>query len=330
MRWAGLILLIWSPCLALAAEPRVVLAVHGGAGALPRAEMSAEREAGLRSDMRRALQHGHEVLDAGGSALDTVTAVVVVLEDSPWFNAGRGAVLNANGQAELDASIMRGQDRGAGAVAALTTIKNPILAARAVMERSDNVMLAGAGAEAFALAKGLTQVDPEYFITPLREAELERARVSAGAGAASTTPAARSSSRIGTVGAVALDGNGHLAAATSTGGRTNKRWGRIGDAPIIGAGTWADAGCAVSSTGWGEYFIRLAVAHEICARQRLRGDPLDAAAKAVLDEVKAAGGDGGVIALDAQGRASLPYNTAGMVRGTLDEHGEIEIAIWED
>jgi beta-aspartyl-peptidase (threonine type) len=314
--------------VAATANPRVVLAIHGGAGTLPRDQISAAEEAGMRADLKRALTAGHAVIEEGGSALDAVTAAVVILEDSPRYNAGRGAVLNAEGVAELDAAIMEGLTRRAGAVAGLTRVRNPILLARKVMEDSPHVMLFGAGAEAFAASVGVELVDPGYFVTPRRRAELKAAK--ARERASSDAAWRRSPFHIGTVGAVALDRDGRLAAATSTGGRTNKRWGRVGDAPIIGAGTWADANCAVSATGWGEYFIRVGVAHSICARVAFKGESVAAAADAVLADVVSLGGDGGVIVLDAAGNAALRYNTGGMARGTVDEEGRIEIRLWED
>jgi beta-aspartyl-peptidase (threonine type) len=310
------------------AESRIVLAIHGGAGALPRSETSAELEAGMRADLERALKAGHAVLEAGGSALDATMASIVVLEDSPLYNAGRGAVLNAEGAAELDAAIMEGHTRRAGAVAGLTRVRNPILLSRKVMEESPHVMLVGAGAEAFAASVGIELVDPGYFVTPRRRAELERAKARERASADAAWR--RSPFHIGTVGAVALDREGRLAAGTSTGGRTNKRWGRVGDVPVIGAGTWADARCAVSATGWGEYFIRVGVAHAICARVAYKGESVATAADAVLADVAGLGGDGGVIVLDADGNATLPYNTGGMARGTVDADGRIDIRIWED
>jgi beta-aspartyl-peptidase (threonine type) len=327
------VLLILSVALALGpsvatAAPRVVLAIHGGAGTLPRAELGPELEAGMRADLARALKAGHAVIAKGGSALDAATAAVVILEDSPLFNAGRGSVLNAEGVAELDAAIMEGHTRRAGAVAGLTRVRNPVLLARRVMEDSPHVMLIGAGAEAFADSVGIALVEPGYFVTPRRRAELEaaKARERESAGAAWR----RSPFHIGTVGAVALDRDGRLAAATSTGGRTNKRWGRVGDVPVIGAGTWADAGCAVSATGWGEYFIRVGVAHAICARVAFKGESVEAAAAAVLADVADLGGDGGVIVLDPRGNATLPYNTHGMARGTIDAEGRVDIRLWED
>ncbi|HET9482789.1 MAG TPA: isoaspartyl peptidase/L-asparaginase [Xanthomonadales bacterium] len=311
---------------AMSANP-VRLVVHGGAGTMSRAELSAEREAAIRSDLERALRAGHEVLAKGGSSLDAVTKTVVVLEDSPYFNAGKGAVFGADGRNELDASIMHGATRKAGAVAGVHAVKNPILLARAVMEKSAHVMLTGDGAEAFAKSVGIELVDPKYFRTEERWEQLQKAK------AAEKSPHAAldRSGYFGTVGALALDRAGHLAAATSTGGMTNKRWGRVGDSPIIGAGTWADERCAVSGTGWGEFFIRAAVAHDICARVAYKGDSLaDAANAVVMDVVPALGGDGGVIALDAKGNFAMPFNTQGMYRGTIDDAGKVTIAIFRD
>lgn len=320
--------LLCSLSLALVSLPAVsaqtVLVIHGGAGALSKERIGEVREAEIRDTLRRVAEAGREQLAAGRPALDVVTAVVRELEDSPLFNAGRGAVLNAEGYAELDAAIMDGATRDVGSVAAVHRTRNPILLARAVLADSDIVMLAGPGADAYGKAKRIPQVSREWFRTPQRLEEWKSAR------------AVRSSARpdparqIGTVGAVALDREGRLAAATSTGGRTNKPVGRIGDAPVIGAGTWADASCGVSATGWGEYFIRLAVAHEICARVAYRGESVGQAANGVLDEVKALGGDGGVIVLDADGNAALPYNTGGMYRAAVRADGTVEVAIWAE
>ncbi|MCE3002709.1 MAG: isoaspartyl peptidase/L-asparaginase [Xanthomonadaceae bacterium] len=303
----------------------IVLLVHGGAGAL-RSESTPERDAAAKAEIERALRAGWTVLKDGGSALDAVTVPVRILEDSPLFNAGKGAVLNNAGQAELDASIMEGHTRRAGAVAGLHTVKNPILLARAVMEQSPHVMMIGDGAEQFARQQGLELVEPSYFIVPERQRQLERAKAREKAKAGAIDPKATK----GTVGAVALDRQGRLAAATSTGGMTNKRYGRVGDVPIIGAGTYADAQCAVSSTGWGEFFIRVGVARDICARVAYRGTPIDRAADEVLAEVKALGGDGGVIVLGADGRFALPYNSEGMYRGSIDADGKVTIAIFND
>lgn len=306
----------------------IVLAVHGGAGTMPRAELSAEREAAVRADLTRALRAGHAVIAQGGSSLDAVTRAIVVLEDSPYFNAGKGAVFNHDGVNELDASIMDGATRRAGAVAGLHRIRNPVLLARAVMEKSPHVMMAGEGAEAFAKSIGFEFVDPAYFRTEERWQQLQMALAAEKAQASATLPA---TAYFGTVGAVARDAKGQLAAATSTGGMTNKRWGRIGDAPVIGAGTYASAQCAVSATGWGEFYIRAAVAHDICARMAYRGDSVRAAAEeVVLKVVPALGGDGGVIALDANGRVAMPFNTEGMYRGTIDADGKVRTAIYRD
>lgn len=306
----------------------IVLAVHGGAGTMPRAELSAEREAAVRADLTRALRAGHAVIAQGGSSLDAVTRAIVVLEDSPYFNAGKGAVFNHDGVNELDASIMDGATRRAGAVAGLHRIRNPVLLARAVMEKSPHVMMAGEGAEAFAKSIGFEFVDPAYFRTEERWQQLQMALAAEKAQASATLPA---TAYFGTVGAVARDAKGQLAAATSTGGMTNKRWGRIGDAPVIGAGTYASEQCAVSATGWGEFYIRAAVAHDICARMAYRGDSVRAAAEeVVLKVVPALGGDGGVIALDASGRVAMPFNTEGMYRGTIDADGKVRTAIYRD
>jgi len=306
----------------------IVLAVHGGAGTMPRAELSAEREAAVRADLTRALRAGHAVIAQGGSSLEAVTRAVVVLEDSPYFNAGKGAVFNHVGVNELDASIMDGATRRAGAVAGLHRIRNPVLLARAVMEQSPHVMMAGEGAEAFAKSIGFEFVDPAYFRTEERWQQLQKALAAEKAQASAALPP---TTYFGTVGAVARDAKGQLAAATSTGGMTNKRWGRVGDSPVIGAGTYANAQCAVSATGWGEFYIRAAVAHDICARMAYRGDSVRAAAEeVVLKVVPALGGDGGVIALDASGRVAMPFNTEGMYRGTIDADGKVRTAVYRD
>lgn len=317
---------------AAAETPRTALAIHGGAGTMSRADLTPEREREIRAALDAALDAGDAVLRAGGSALDAVSASVVVLEDSPHFNAGKGAVFNAEGVNELDASIMDGATLRAGSVAGLHRIRNPILLARAVMERSRHVMLIGEGAETFARSVGIEWVDPAYFRTDHRWEALQRAKAAeAAADAAGAADALPSSAYFGTVGAVALDAQGRLAAATSTGGMTNKRWGRVGDAPIIGAGTYADTGCAVSATGWGEFFIRLAVAHDICARIAYRGDSLARAADAVvMQRVPELGGDGGVIALDAQGNIAMPFNTAGMYRAWRRADGSRATAIFRE
>ena len=312
---------------AWAEDSPTALVIHGGAGVIDRSALSAEEEKAVRADLDRALDAGHAALADGGAALDAVTAAVRVLEESPWFNAGKGAVFNAVGGHELDAAIMEGHTRRAGAVAGVSTVRSPILLSRAVMERSPHVMLAGAGAEKFADDHpDIERVAPDWFDTDRRREQLEKARQREQAG-----QAALSVTYFGTVGAVALDKHGHIAAATSTGGMTNKRWGRIGDAPIIGSGTWADAGCGVSGTGWGEFYIRSAAAHDICARVAYRGDSLAAASGEVINGiVPGLGGDGGAIALDASGNIAMPFNTSGMYRGWVKPDGSRGTAIFRD
>lgn len=303
------------------------LVIHGGAGVIERRALSVEDERSVRRELDRALDAGNAVLQEGGSALDAVTASIGVLEESPWFNAGKGAVFNAAGGHELDASIMEGHTRRAGAVAGLSTVRSPIRLARAVMEHSPHVMMAGAGAEAFADTRpDIARVRPDWFDTDRRREQLESARKREKAG-----QAALSTSYFGTVGAVALDAQGHIAAATSTGGMTNKRYGRVGDAPIIGAGNWADDRCGVSGTGWGEFYIRAAVAHDICARVAYRGDTLAVAAEAVVNgEVVKLGGDGGAIALDRDGNIAMPFNTSGMYRAWIKPDGSRGTAVFRD
>lgn len=308
------------------AESRTALVIHGGAGTISRDAMSAEREAEIRADLDRALDAGHAVLDGGGSALDAVTAAIVVLEDSPHFNAGKGAVFNADGIHELDASIMDGSTLAAGAIAGVHRVRNPVTLARKVMEDSPHVMLIGEGAESFGRTAGVDFVEPDYFRTEHRWQQLQDARDREASNIAPPREYA-----YGTVGAVALDAEGRIAAATSTGGMTNKRWGRVGDAPIIGAGTYANAQCGVSATGWGEYFIRLAVAHDICARMAYGGASLaEAADEVVMKRVPELGGDGGVIGLDAEGNMHLPFNTGGMYRGWVRPDGSRGTAIFAD
>jgi len=300
------------------------LAIHGGAGTLPRAEMGREAEIKYRAGLREAIDAGFAVLQAGGTSLDAVTRAVVLLEDNPLFNAGRGAVFTLDGRNELDAAIMDGSDLRAGAVCCLTRIKNPIELARAVMEQSEHVMLAGPGAEEFALSRGFSFVPQSYFHTPERWKQLERIR-SGDAGLSALTI-----SHVGTVGAVALDAQGRLAAATSTGGMTGKRYQRIGDSPIIGAGTYADdRSCAVSATGHGEVFIRAAVAHDICSRVRFGGRSLsEAVREVVLEELTALRGEGGVIAIDPRGEIAMEFNSEGMFRASRRAGEEPQIAIY--
>jgi beta-aspartyl-peptidase (threonine type) len=321
----SLILTLLLPLSALA-EDRYALVIHGGAGTLSREAIGDELDAEIRADLNRALDAGEAVLKDGGASLDAVVAAVRVLEDSPHFNAGKGAVFTHEGRNELDASIMDGATLRAGAIAGVRTVRNPITLARAVMEHSPHVMLIGDGAESFAKAQDIEQVDPAYFRTERRWQQLQEV-LGRERAQASIPP----STYFGTVGAVALDQAGKLAAATSTGGMVNKRWGRVGDAPIIGAGTYADARCGVSATGWGEFFIRLAVAHDICARMKYAGASLASAADAVvMEEVPKLGGDGGVIAMDESGAIRMPHNTAGMYRGWISVDGERGVAIFAD
>jgi L-asparaginase / beta-aspartyl-peptidase len=302
------------------------LAIHGGAGTLPRAEMSSDRERLYRAALTAALAAGYSVLESGGTSLDAVTRAVAALEDDPLFNAGRGAVFTIDGQNELDASIMDGATLRAGAVSGVTHIKNPIELARTVMDHSDYVLLAGSGAEEFALTRGFQLVPRSYFHTAERWRQLERIR----AGDGELSP--RTLSHVGTVGAVARDSHGRLAAATSTGGMTGKRYGRVGDSPLIGAGTYADQrSCAVSATGHGEIFIRAGVAHDICARMRFGGRTLDQAVReVVLEELPALGGEGGVIAMDRRGQVAMEFNSEGMFRASRVHGGEAKVAIYRD
>jgi beta-aspartyl-peptidase (threonine type) len=316
------------PAAAHGDQPMISIAIHGGAGVISRAAMTPENERAYHADLGRALDAGYEVLAQGGSSLDAVVAAVKILEDSPLFNAGKGAVFNHAGANELDASIMDGATQRAGAVAGLRHVRNPIDLARLVMDRSPHVMLVGEGAEEFALEQGMELVPGSYFHTERRWQQLEEAQRAERT--AFLSPAQEDIGFFSTVGAVARDGKGNLAAATSTGGMTNKRWGRVGDSPIIGAGTYADnASCAVSATGSGEYFIRAVVAHEICARVRLTGASAAAAARDVIQgRLKDIGGDGGVIVVDSRGALALEFNTEGMFRGARDSGGRREIAIY--
>ncbi|HVP28469.1 MAG TPA: isoaspartyl peptidase/L-asparaginase [Myxococcota bacterium] len=285
-----------------------VIAIHGGAGVIRQADFTRHR-AGLS----RALEAGWAILERGGSSLDAVTAAVVVLEDDPHFNAGRGAVYDADEKHELDASIMDGATLRAGGVTVVSRIRNPILAARAVMEHSPHVLLAGRGAERFARRHGVALAPASYFHTRSRLAALRR----------------NLAQHHGTVGAVARDRDGHLAAATSTGGFTGKLPGRVGDSPIVGAGTWADdSTCAVSGTGHGELFIRTALAHEVAARMRHRGDSLRRAAAAALEGVARLGGSGGLVAVDRRGNIAMPFHSAGMFRARIGRDGKAGIAIY--
>jgi beta-aspartyl-peptidase (threonine type) len=327
-----LLLLAWLtfPLGASAETPTapVAIAIHAGAGTIQREDLDPQKEAEIRARLDEAVRAGHGVLASGGSALDAVTRAVTLLEDSPYFNAGRGAVFNAEGVNELDASIMDGATLNAGAVAGVRNVRNPVLLARRVMTDSVHVMLIGAGAEAFAREHGIAFEPDEYFFTDYRWQQLQKARSRDSARRSAASP----DTWLSTVGAVALDANGDLAAATSTGGMTNKRWGRVGDVPVIGAGTYADnASCAVSATGHGEYFIRATVARDICARVQYTGASLqEAADQVVMQKLVEMGGTGGIIALDPQGAVSLTFNTPGMYRASMDPSGEVFVGIYND
>jgi L-asparaginase / beta-aspartyl-peptidase len=298
------------------------IAIHGGAGTLARGDLPAEQERDYLAGLESALDAGYELLERGASSLDATIAAVCVLEDNPLFNAGRGAVLNRDGIAELDASVMDGKTLGAGAVTGLKHVRNPIELARLVMDKSPHVMLVGEGAEEFARLQGIELVSNEYFRTPVRQQQLQR--LLRGVVTRENELAA-----FGTVGAVALDSQGNVAAATSTGGMTGKRWGRVGDSPVIGAGTYANnASCAVSATGHGEYFIRSVVAHDICAQVEYLQLPLQTAVGNVLGKMAALGGNGGVIAIDARGELALEFNSEGMFRGLRSSSGRRAAAIY--
>ncbi len=309
---------------------KFALAIHGGAGTIDRSKITLERERAYREGLERSLHAGYDVLAKGGASLDAVEAAVRVLEDDPHFNAGKGAVFTDEGTNEMDAAIMDGKTLKAGAIASVKHIKNPISLARMVMEKTSHVMLDGAGAEKFAKEMGVELVDQKYFYTDERWQALQKVKAEKNAGGAGGKKFIISEQdRHGTVGAVALDQAGNIAAATSTGGLTNKMAGRIGDSPVIGAGTYANnATCAVSATGDGEYFIRSAVAHDISALMEYRQMSVQEAAQTVLDKVQKLGGTGGLIALDAHGNITQPFNTSGMYRGRIDEAGKTEIAIY--
>ena len=302
----------------------IAIVIHGGAGTITPDKMTPELEKSYTDILVRASEHGYNLLKSGASSEQAVIETIKIMEDSPLFNVGHGAVLTNQEKAELDASIMRGSDLSAGAIAAVTTIKNPIELAYAVMTQSEHVMLVGNGAEVFADEVGIERVYNAYFITPRR---LEQVRASKTREATAMIPKPE---KYGTVGAVALDLNGNITAATSTGGMTNKRYGRVGDAPIIAAGTYADnTVCGVSATGHGEYFIRAAVAHDICARSLYKGISLKAAADEVIqDKLVAMGGDGGIIALTPSGEVIFSFNTAGMYRAGIDAQGNRTVGIY--
>jgi len=334
---SALICLLLLTSLNLYAQEKHVMVIHGGAGTILKKNMSPEMEKSYIQALTAALQTGYDVLKSGKSSVDAVEASIHILEDSPLFNAGKGSVFTHEGKNEMDAAIMDGRTKMAGSVAGVTTIKNPISAARAVMEKSEHVMLVGRGAEVFARRAGLEIVPPSYFYTKERWEGLKQAikqdsikavinRASKGV----KLGAENHDDKFGTVGAVALDKSGNLAAGTSTGGMTNKKYGRVGDAPIIGAGTYANnATAGISCTGWGEYYIRNVVAYDISAMMEYKNMTVAAAAKAAIEKVGDMGGDGGLIALDKKGNVTMAFNTEGMYRGTITENGKIEVLIYK-
>jgi len=321
-------------------NPRLAFIIHGGAGVITRGSLTPEREKQYRQKLEEALLAGYKALQAGKSGLDAVVIAINIMEDSPLFNAGKGAVFTADGKNELDASIMNGKTLAAGAVAGLHHVKNPITLARAVMEKSPHVMMVGDGAEKFAKEQGIELVDEKYFWTQERWDALQKI-LQQEKDKAAETPKPKGLSenfaelpynKFGTVGAVALDKDGNLAAGTSTGGMTNKKYGRVGDAPIIGAGTYANNdSCGVSGTGWGEFFIRLGVARDICALMEYRGLPIQNAADLVIQQkLPKLGGDGGIIALDKFGNIGISFNSEGMYRAYIDSEGKPVIEIYKD
>lgn len=318
-----------------AMKQKIALAIHGGAGTILKKNMTAELEKTYRVALHNSLQKGYAMLQAGGSSLDAVEVAVKELEDCPLYNAGRGSVFTAEGKNELDASVMYGKDLSAGAVAAVSCIKNPVVAARAVMEKSDHVMLVGHGAEEFARMHGLEMAEPAYFYTKerwnalLRIREEDPSRTELDHDSQTTTQKKTKEEKFGTVGAVALDRSGNMAAATSTGGMTNKKWGRVGDSPVIGAGTYANQLCAVSCTGWGEFFLRLCVAKTVAdLMEYKRYSLLRATNEVILKKLPDLGGDGGLVAVDSKGNVALPFNTEGMYRGYVKNNGKIVVEIY--
>ncbi|MES2353506.1 MAG: isoaspartyl peptidase/L-asparaginase [Pseudomonadota bacterium] len=304
------------------------IVIHGGAGTISRASLSQQQEGAYRAVLERIVRQAHDILAQGGTSLDAVTAAVVELENHHLFNAGYGAVFNASGQHELDAAVMDGATLEAGCVAGLKRAKNPVLVARTVMEKTRHIMLAGEGADTFAESQGLEMVSPDYFHTENRQRAFERVQQQLRAN--QPKAAISDEDKHGTVGAVALDAAGNLAAATSTGGHTHKMVGRIGDSPIIGAGTYADnETCAVSCTGDGEYFIRIAAAHDVASRMRYLSESIhDAALHVVTKTLPDLGGTGGLIAIDRRGNIAMPFNTSGMYRAAIDVTGDLSIGIY--
>lgn len=320
----------------LYSQKKYVVVIHGGAGTILKKDMSTELEEQYRAKLKEALTQSYQKIKEGKSSLEAVEAAIVVMEDSPLFNAGKGAVFTSDGRNELDASIMYGKDKSAGAVAGLTVVKNPIKAAIAVMQKSEHVMMIGKGAEQFAKKEGLEIVNPKYFWTQHRWDALQKVKK---AELKANQPNAMNNShypsyywvdkKFGTVGCVALDRNGNISAGTSTGGMTNKKYGRVGDAPIIGAGTYADKNVGISGTGWGEFYIRTSAARTVAAKYEYQNKDVKTATQEVMLEIEKLGGDGGIIALDKNGNVAMTFNTEGMYRGTVTEDGEINIEIYK-
>lgn len=320
----------------LYSQKKYVVVIHGGAGTILKKDMSPELEEQYRAKLKEALTQSYQKIKEGKSSLEAVEAAIVVMEDSPLFNAGKGAVFTSDGRNELDASIMYGKDKSAGAVAGLTVVKNPIKAAIAVMQKSEHVMMIGKGAEQFAKKEGLEIVNPKYFWTQHRWDALQKVKK---AELKANQPNAMNNShypsyywvdkKFGTVGCVALDRDGNISAGTSTGGMTNKKYGRVGDAPIIGAGTYADKNVGISGTGWGEFYIRTSAARTVAAKYEYQNKDVKTATQEVMLEIEKLGGDGGMIALDKNGNVAMTFNTEGMYRGTVTEDGEINIEIYK-
>jgi len=317
-------------------QKKYVVVIHGGAGTILKKDMSPELEEQYRAKLKEALTQSYQKIKEGKSSLEAVEAAIVVMEDSPLFNAGKGAVFTSDGRNELDASIMYGKDKSAGAVAGITVVKNPIKAAIAVMQKSEHVMMIGKGAEQFAKKEGLEIVNPKYFWTQHRWDALQKVKK---AELKANQPNAMNNShypsyywvdkKFGTVGCVALDRDGNISAGTSTGGMTNKKYGRVGDAPIIGAGTYADKNVGISGTGWGEFYIRTSAARTVAAKYEYQNKDVKTATQEVMLEIEKLGGDGGIIALDKNGNVAMTFNTEGMYRGTVTEDGEINIEIYK-
>ena len=317
-------------------QKKYVVVIHGGAGTILKKDMSPELEEQYRAKLKEALTQSYQKIKEGKSSLEAVEAAIVVMEDSPLFNAGKGAVFTSDGRNELDASIMYGKDKSAGAVAGITVVKNPIRAAIAVMQKSEHVMMIGKGAEQFAKKEGLEIVNPKYFWTQHRWDALQKVKK---AELKANQPNAMNNShypsyywvdkKFGTVGCVALDKDGNISAGTSTGGMTNKKYGRVGDAPIIGAGTYADKNVGISGTGWGEFYIRTSAARTVAAKYEYQNKDVKTATQEVMLEIEKLGGDGGIIALDKNGNVAMTFNTEGMYRGTVTEDGEINIEIYK-